>query len=113
MDENKLRFQIDAFRFYREPNNQVAAGPLSLCFYWVLTMATVNLPPDLCHLLREGGPSPSSRQPSEQGVLFNGEQVQPPLPPPQLRFKEGGPSRSPFKTEFSVAEVKNPGVSSR
>lgn len=101
--ENKLRFQIDAFRFYREPNNQVAAGPvlLAFCAFLVLTVATVNFHPDLCQLLREGGSSPSSRQPSEQGVLFNGEQVEahpaatqgpaasPSLTPP-LEFKEGG-----------------------
>lgn len=32
LNENKLRFQIDAFRFYREPDNQVAAGAVLLCF---------------------------------------------------------------------------------
>lgn len=78
--ENKLRFQLDAFRFYREPNNQVTV----LFFFCVaavrsasliLTMTTVNFDTDLCDLLCEGGSSHDNCQLSEQGVFFNHEQV--------------------------------------
>lgn len=41
----------------------------------ILAMATVNFHTDLCDLLREGGSSHDSRRLSEQGVLFNQEQV--------------------------------------
>lgn len=38
-------------------------------------MVTVNFHTDLCDLLREGGSSHDNCQLSEQGVLFNQEQV--------------------------------------
>lgn len=80
IQENKLRFQLDAFRFYREPNNQVPAL-FFICVTavrsatLVLTMKTVNFDTDLCDLLRKGGSSHDNCQLSEQGVFFNQEQV--------------------------------------
>lgn len=52
--------------------------------FLVLTITTVTFHTDLCKLLREGGSGHNSRQLLEQGVLFNGEQVElHRVPPPQ------------------------------